>query len=313
MNILITGGFGYLGGRLAQYLDQAGHDIYLGTRLNSVSPAWLPQANVVQIDWGMSGQLDKICSQMDVVVHAAGMNAKDCLASPDAALAFNGGCTERLLHAAIRQQVKQFIYLSTAHVYASPLAGSITENTVLNNSHPYATSHRAGEACVLKALELNQIDGLVLRLSNAFGAPTGTHVNCWSLMTNDLCKQAVIGRKMILNSTGTQRRDFVPLTDVCQAIKHLLDLSAHEKKQFLYNIGGQWAPTLWEMACLIQARCEVTLGFCPSLSRILPQLEEPEISLEYQLDTLFATGFRLRADPTSEIDDLLLFCDEMFA
>lgn len=312
MKILITGGFGYVGGRLAQYFHQTGYEIYLGTRFNTIAPSWLPEGNVVQIDWSMPEQLDNICSDMDVVVHAAGMNAQDCMNNPSAALEFNGACTERLLQAAIRQHVQQFIYLSTAHVYASPLAGTITEQTDLKNTHPYATSHCAGEEVVLLASKLNQIDGLVLRLSNAFGAPSGPHVNCWSLMTNDLCKQAVINRKMILNSTGIQRRDFVPLTDVCLAIKHLINLSKHEKTHTLYNLGGQWAPTIWEMACLIQKRCDVILGFRPLLSRVLPQPEEQDVKLEYKIDVLCDTGFKLSVDPQVEVDRLLTFCHDLF-
>ena len=104
---------------------------------------------------------------------------------------FNGVATKRLVEAASRAGVKKFIYLSTAHVYASPLVGTITEQTLPNNSHPYASSHLAGESAVLNADERGVIQGVVMRLSNAYGAPMHKGVNCWMLVVNDLCRQAV--------------------------------------------------------------------------------------------------------------------------
>jgi UDP-glucose 4-epimerase len=147
--VLITGGFGFVGGRLATYLAQKGHHVILGSRITSISPAWLPHAEVIQIDWDDEVALEHICSQVDVVIHAAGMNTQDSTADPIAALAFNGLATARLVTAACWKGVQQFIYLSTAHVYANPLVGVITEESCPRNLHPYATSHLAGEQEVL--------------------------------------------------------------------------------------------------------------------------------------------------------------------
>jgi UDP-glucose 4-epimerase len=157
--ILITGGMGYVGGRLAVHLAQAGHQIVLGSRNASSPPVWLPQAEVLQIAWGDAGALEQSCDGVDVVIHAAGMNAQDCAADPAAALGFNGVATARLVAAACRAGVQRFIYLSTAHVYASPLVGAITEETCPRNMHPYATSHIAGEHAVLYANQHKQIRG----------------------------------------------------------------------------------------------------------------------------------------------------------
>ena len=51
MRILITGGFGFVGGRLAVHLAQAGYQIVLGSRNASSPPVWLRQADVAQIVW----------------------------------------------------------------------------------------------------------------------------------------------------------------------------------------------------------------------------------------------------------------------
>ena len=121
MRILITGGFGYLGGRLArQIVTNTNHDVILGTRKKTTSPKWLPQVQIVNTLWSSETDLERICSDVDVVVHMAGMNASDCAINPRSALEFNGFATERLLQSAIKQKVKRFIKLSSAHIYSNP-------------------------------------------------------------------------------------------------------------------------------------------------------------------------------------------------
>ena len=307
-SVLITGGFGYLGGRLATFLAEKNCKIVLGSRSKMVSPAWLPEADVVQTDWASCSALSVACRGMDAVVHLAGMNAQECGVDPLAALEFNAIGTARLLQAAIEQGVKRFIYLSTAHVYGSPLVGDITEKTSVTSLHPYATSHRAAEDIVSYAHASGKIEGVVIRLSNAYGAPMHKVVNCWMLLVNDLCRQAVTTKKMVLNSSGLQRRDFIPMYDVCCAIEHLLQLPSALLGAGLFNVGGAWSPTVWEMAELIQARCEITLGYVPELTRCMPKNEETSPMLNYHCDALYQTNFKLISDKHSEIDQLLQFC-----
>ena len=313
MRILITGGFGYLGGRLAQFLaNQAGYTILLGSRQQTRPPDWLSHVEVVQTRWDSPASLEQVCIGVNAVVHLAGMNAQDCTADPAAALEVNGLTTARLLNVAIKQRVKRFIYLSTAHIYGTPLAGVITEETCPTNLHPYATSHRAGEDVVRAAHERGEIEGIVIRLSNGYGAPTHKDANCWMLLINDLCRQAVITQEMVLRSTGLQRRDFVPLTDACRAIGHLLALPRHDLGRGIFNVGGKTASTVWEVACLIQKRCETTLGFLPQLNRVAPQADEAIVELDYRLDALLQTGFQPDADRIKEIDQLIKFCRASF-
>lgn len=311
MRILITGGFGLIGGRLAQHLQRAGHQIVLGSR-NASSPSdWLSQADVVQVGWNDSHALEQICNRVDVVIQAAGMNAQDCATDPVAALEFNGLATARLLAAAIRAGVKQFIYLSTAHVYASPLMGVISEDTCPRNLHPYATSHLAGEHAVLSASQRGRIEGVVLRLSNAFGVPMHKDVNCWMLLVNDLCRQAVTERTLTLRSAGLQRRDFVTLQDVSRAVSHVIDLSKEQMGDGMFNIGGAWAPRIIDMVELIRAQCSAVLGFVPDI--ICPSgAEEITLDLDFKIDKLLASGYELYGDAVAEIDATLLFCREAF-
>jgi len=266
----------------------------------------------MQVDWGDPKALERICSGIDIVIQAAGMNAQDCVTDPVGALEINGLATARLLAAASRVGVKRFIYLSTAHVYANPLVGVISEDTCPQNMHPYATSHLAGENVVLSASQRGQIEGVVLRLSNAFGAPVHKDVNCWMLLVNDLCRQAVTERSLTLRSAGLQRRDFVTLQDVGRAFSHVIDLRQEQLGGGVFNIGGAWSPRVIDMVEQIQARCSAVLGFTPSIIRPEPGDGEVELDLEFRIDRLLATGFELSGNALAEVDATLLFCREVF-
>jgi len=313
MKVLITGGLGYLGGRLTQHLSAlSGIDIIIGSRKVVEPPVWLHTAHMVQTLWDSPKQLIAICEGIDAIVHLAAMNAGEAAKDPAGALQMNGVATARLLEAAIKSGVSRFVYLSTAHVYGAPLTGTICETTRAFPVHPYATSHRAGEDVILAAHRLGRISGSVLRMSNCFGAPVQADVHCWDLLIPDLCRQAVTSRKMLLHSTGVQRRDFLPLRDACRAIEHILLLQSSHLGDGLFNVGGEYSPTVWEMACLIQKRCTEQLDSTPRLTRKEPRPDEQPLPLSYNIDRLRNTGFALHADRSSEIDDLLKFCQVHF-
>jgi UDP-glucose 4-epimerase len=311
--ILITGGFGYLGGRLAQFLaSQKGYEILLGSRGQTQPPSWLPRVKVVKTQWDSQQGLQEICSGVDAIVHLAGMNAQDCAADSAAALEVNAIATACLMQAAIRQKVKRFIYLSTIHVYGSPLTGVITEETKPTPVHPYAFSHRAGEDVVLSSHLSGEIDGKVIRLSNAFGAPAGRDANCWMLLVNDLCQQATTSGRLVLRSAGLQKRDFIPLYDVVRAIKHLIELALDQSCFGIFNLGGEAPYRIIDLAELIALRCEAVLGYRPKIERPYPAPDESFPELKYQIDKLKKTGFRLNGNIENEIDVTLKFCDQNF-
>lgn len=311
--VLITGGFGYLGGRLAQFLaSRKGYEVLLGSRQQAEPPHWLPQAKVVQTLWDSPAGLEEICTGADAVVHLAGMNAQECAADPVAALELNAVATARLLQSVVRQGGKRFIYLSTAHVYSSPLTGVITEETCPVNLHPYATSHRAGEDVVRAAHQRGEIEGIVLRLSNAFGAPALKDANCWMLLANDLCRQAVVSGKLELRSSGLQRRDFITLEDVARAVEHLLELPVGSCGDGLFNLGGECSLQIIELTERIASRCKAVLNFSPPIIRPEPASNEVSIKLDYCIDKLKATGFTLTGDIDAEIDATLVLCGDAF-
>jgi len=306
--ILITGGFGLLGGKLGQYLSE-NYNVILGSRSDQNEPNWLPIAKTLKIDWDNETSLNDACNMVDIVIHASGLNAQECSSDPEKALLVNGVYTQNLVNAAIKQSVKKIIYLSTAHVYSDNLLGVITEDTPTVNTHPYATSHVTGENAVLSSIRQGRIKGAVVRIANVFGSPVSKDVNCWMLLVNDLCKQAVVERSLTLNGDSKIVRDFVTIRDFCSVIGFLIE---DNNTSNIVNIGSGKACTIGEMAAKIQSNCLNMLGFEPSI--ILKQ--EPSTnknSFDFQTNYLDSIDFRFSNDFDLEIKKLISFCVKNFS
>ena len=312
MKILITGGLGSIGGRLGIHLFENGHEIVLGTRKNSKPPGWLPTAKMVMMDWESDESLNQACLDIDLVIHAAGMNASDCELNPVAALNFNGNATSKILTAAVNNGVKTFFYLSTAHVYSNPLQGLVDENTNPTNPHPYATSHSEGEKHARQAKDKGLINSTILRLSNTYGAPTSPEVNCWKLLVNDLCMQATISKQLRLSTSGKAQRNFITLSDVCNVIKELINKSESQILPLTLNIGNTYSSTVYEIAVLVQHRCEVVLGFRPDIIVNSDNSSQENTSLDFK--SLYSNLFdnEIKNNSNSEIDELINFCKKHF-
>jgi len=314
LRILITGGFGYLAGRLCQYLvTQTNFQIVVATSKKTKSIPGLSEIEIRQIDWHLDDSLNDACLDIDAVVHLAGMNAQNCIDDSVAAIEVNALNTARLVQSAIKQKVKRFIYMSTAHVYGSPLTGIISEQSCPVAIHPYATSHRAGEDSIIAAHHYGNIEGVVIRLSNAFGLPIDKNTNCWTLLVNDLCRQVITSKKMILRTSGLQQRDFISITDVNCAIDHFLKIPKQKLGEGVFNVGGRWSLAVLDMAKIIQERCKVILGFEPEL--VVPEaiVNEDIAKLDFKTTLLQSSGFQLKNNKLAEIDDLLLYCKKEFA
>lgn len=308
-SILITGGFGFVGGRLAASLAAGGR--YL-VRATSRRPR--PAADgiaPVQVAWPEC-DMDALCAGVHTIVHTAAMAERPCAADPEAALAVNTLATHRLVEAARRAGVERIVYLSTAKVHGNNPAGIIDEGTAPRPQSHYALTHRAAEDYVLASHDRGDVQGVVLRLSNAVGAPAAADADCWSLIVNALCRQAVAEGRVVLSSSGVAWRNFVALTDVVDAIRHVIDLSAAALGDGLFNLGGAQPMTILDAARLVRERAASVLGAEIGLQHGEPAPGETPPSLDFRSQRLTATGFHVGTRLEREIDATLRFCAEQF-
>ncbi|MBK9015302.1 MAG: SDR family oxidoreductase [Saprospiraceae bacterium] len=226
--------------------------------------------------------------KVDAIVHAAGLDAASCANDPALAHEVNVKLTRSLVQAAAEEGVRQFIFLSSVHVYGSPLAGRLDETIILPQlSHPYAATKKAAEDEVLFLQKYSACQPVVLRLTNAFGCPASSSIERWELIVNDLCRMAVTEGRLILRSSGRQRRDFVTVTDVCRAVGHVLENGLSG----CYNLGGEQVMTLLEMAELVADRAISVLGFRPEIVVLGVESEPDWPTFAVPIDHLKATGF----------------------
>ena len=245
------------------------------------------------------------------MVHLATMNAAAASREPERAVTASADRTARLVESAKREGVARVIYLSTAHVYGD-LSGRIDEETDPQTRHPYAESHRVAESAILASASEGGAKGVVLRLSNSFGAPVRPDTDCWTLVVNDLCRQAVTTGDLRLHSPRAQRRDFITLTDVCRAVVHVIQTPHEVLGDGIFNLGGDWAPTTLQMAERIQRCCRTVLGEEPDVITSVVNPEEIPAPLEFRIDKLRETGFELEQNWDEELQELLLFCRANF-
>ncbi len=311
--VLITGGFGYLGGRIALAIaHNSDWIVRLGSRIDQSAPPWLSQAETIAMDFSDSASLSHAVQDVQAVIHLAAMNEHQCLEDPAMAVIVNTQGTLNILDAAISEGAQRFVYFSTAHIYGAPLVGCLSEKTIPRPTHPYAITHHGAEDFVLACHDQKKIEGIVLRLSNGFGAPAHPQVDRWTLLVNDLCRQAVETRKMVLHSSGLQHRDFITLTDVGNAAIHFLNLPQELCGDGLFNLGGGMSLSVWHMTQRIASRCRKVLGFIPEVIRQDPEPADEVQEIVYLIEKLKKTGCPVTGLIDKEIDEMLIFCHDAF-
>jgi UDP-glucose 4-epimerase len=267
VKIVVSGGLGYVGGRLSKYLAEQGHEVVaLSRQANTLPSLSLPAGMTVQHpDWFATAP--ERLKSFDTFIHLAALNEHDCVKFPEKAIEVNITHTLQWLDRAQRAGINQFIYFSTAHVYGKPLEGFYDEQTLTRPVHPYAITHKCAEDYVLSYRAEKGMNNIVIRLTNSFGGPAFPTAERWTLLVNDLCKSAVETGTMTLQSDGTQLRDFITLEDVCCATSHLLNT---ESESGIYNLGSGNSTFIWDMAKHVQHRAELYLQKNISLSRKQP-------------------------------------------
>jgi UDP-glucose 4-epimerase len=313
MRVLITGGLGYIGGRLAQHLvkeyDQ--ENIRLLTRKKKKkTPVWADNFDVVSGDLLDEDSLFAACRDVDMLIHLAAVNEIDSEVDPKLALKVNGEGTLNILNAAIKNNVKRLIYFSTYHVYGLNAKGRITEETLPMPVHPYAITHHVAEDFVRMTHQKGDLKCTILRLSNGFGTPADPFVNRWSLVFNNLCLQAALTNKIVLKSSGKQQRDFITLTDICRAVEYLIKINPESLSHLTYNLGGENVLTILEVASIVAKQSRAVLGVSPEIIKAEDPKETYHVGIDYRIDRFKKLGFKLASNRDEEIIETLKLCNK---
>lgn len=302
-NILITGASGYIGGKIYTTLSSLGHNCILGARNTEKLTQIFPEAECRVLDISSEETFKNALIKIDDIIHLASMNHQDSESNPSLAQQINVDMTDKLIKTAITSNVQKFIYFSTFHVYGNT-QGVISEETPPSPLSIYAKTHLEAEMLLLKYHD--HIEGKVIRLSNAIGSPLTRENSAWSLVVNDLCRQAVENNNMILKSSGHQKRDFIPASSIGYAIDVLLK-TKHEEKTPVYNLGSGQTLSIIKMAEMIRDLCHSELKRKPEITKLseLPLLETVA-DFKYQCKKIRDLGYSPNITIEDEIRNTLI-------
>ncbi len=308
MRILVTGGLGYLGSHISASFADAGHDVAVLT--NAVHPEladFAARFDVFIADISEERHAPEAYEGVELVVHAAAMNAQQCSADPRRAVLVNGLGTRNVLAAATEAGVRRAVFLSSIHVYG-PIdgGGRIDERTPAAPVSDYAITKLLGEGYCQQAAHRGSLEAFVLRPSNGFGAPLHSCADCWMLVVPDFCRRAVTEGRIVLTSAGTQQRDFLTLSDIVQGIQMLAAAPWPPDGGIAYNIGGAMSISVLEMAEQVaEVYCEESGTDVPI---VLPEgaIGAPwGTPVDYGIERISALGYQPRGDFREEIRRML--------
>ena len=262
---LVTGGFGYAGAWISEYLAALGHTVFILSRRASPPDTGFPYT-LISADLAQ-GQPEELAGllpdRLDGVVHAASVNEEFLADYPRKALLNNALGTRNLLAALRMRHDRQspgrplLVYLSTIHVYGAT-GGTVTEATPPLPRSDYALTHLFGEEYCRLFMRTGHFPAVIARLSNGYGAPKLPDSDKWHLLLNDLCKNAVERGVLTIRAHPGTPRDFLWLGDAASGIYRLLqrpDLAGN-----LFNLSSGQSLAIGEVAERVAAVAARVLG-----------------------------------------------------
>lgn len=252
MEVLVTGGAGFIGSHLVDALVSQGcgvrvlDDLNTGRRENVNPAAVLYVASVADPD-----AVAEAAAGVEVVFHlgAHGAVARS-LASPLATDTANVHGTLAVLKASLDARARRVVFASSSSVYGGAAQLPTPEGAPLKPRSPYAVSKLAGEHYCRVFAELFEIETVALRFFNVFGPrqrPDSTYAAVIPLFANAL----LAGESPVVHGDGRQSRDFTYVADVVEAMLAASRAPAEACSGRVYNVAGGTSHDLIELLAVL--------------------------------------------------------------
>jgi dTDP-glucose 4,6-dehydratase len=243
MNILVTGGCGFIGSNLVRLLRRERPE-WKVVNLDALTYAGnLENLIDLEADRGHVFVRGDICDReltgkvmrehaIDAVMHLAAESHVDrSILGPEVFVQTNVLGTQRLLEASRQQGVKRFLMVSTDEVYGSlGPTGAFTETSPLQPSSPYSASKTSSDLLALAWHHTFGLDVVVTRCSNNYGRYQFPEKLIPLMVVN-----ALHDKPLPVYGDGANVRDWLHVEDHCRAL--LLALEKGRAGE-VYNIGG---------------------------------------------------------------------------
>ncbi len=129
-------------------------------------------------------------------------------------------------------RIKKFVYAASSTCYGKNNSKT-NENSKINIEHPYALSKYLGEYCLLHWSKIYKIPSVSIRIFNAYGTRSRTN-NAYGAVIGVFLKQKLSNYPLTIVGDGSQKRDFLYVTDVCDAFYKAVKLKS---KFEILNLG----------------------------------------------------------------------------
>ncbi len=271
MNILVTGGAGYVGGFAARHMQAAGHEVVVLDNLSEGHRPAAPDGTLVEGEIADGDVVRALLREREIeaVVHfAASCYVGESMSDPRSYWRNNVAGSLSLLEAMTDCRVRRMVFSSTCAVYGDTAAMPLDENAPVRPESTYALTKHTIEQMIRDFSRAYGLCYAVLRYFNASGASADGaygegHVPETHLIPVVL--QTLLGQRDEVRlfgddydtPDGTCIRDYVHVEDLAQAHERVLEqLPAEgEPRGLLYNLGSGNGSSVREV---IQAAERVT-------------------------------------------------------
>ena len=281
---LVTGGAGFLGSHLCEYLLAKGHDVIAMDNLLTGTIANIEHLQCESFKFIKHDVTEYIylAGPVDYVWHfASPASPLDYLQLPIQTLKVGAMGTHKALGLALGKKAR-FLLASTSEVYGDPMFHPQKEE-YWGNVNPvgprgvYDEAKRFGEALTMAYHRYNGVDSKIVRIFNTYG-PRMRPNDGRAIPT--FIPQALRNEPITIFGNGMQTRSFCYVDDLIEGIHRLMMSDYHEP----VNIGNPQEMTIREMA---QTIIQMTNSKSKLVEKPLPvddpKVRQPEISLAQQL------------------------------
>ncbi len=215
---LVTGGAGFIGSNLVDYLLSKGHQVVCVDNESADNEKfyWNDKAWNVNADITDYKTMKNVFTNVDYVFHlAAESRLQPAINNPIEAVHKNCVGTATMLQCAREAKVKRFVYSSTSSAYGNNSCPN-TEDQPDDCLNPYSASKAAGEKFCKMYSNLYGLETVVLRYFNVFGERSPTRGQ-YAPVIGIFQRQKDAGEPLTIVGNGSQKRDFIYVGDVVKA------------------------------------------------------------------------------------------------
>lgn len=237
---VVTGGAGFIGSHMVDLLLARGHRVRVidnligGRETNLTQHAREPRLSFERKDIRSLHPDDALFRDADYVFHFAGIgDIVPSIERPVDYMDVNVQGTVRVLECARAGKVRKFVYAASSSCYG--LADVPTrEDHPIACEHPYALSKYEGELAAMHWRHVYKLPVNSIRIFNAYGPRVRT-TGAYGAVFGVFFKQKLAGKPFTVIGDGTQRRDFLYVTDIAEAFLRAAETS-HTGQ--IWNLGA---------------------------------------------------------------------------